>query len=174
MISRSLPRLPRRAPWLLAALLLAALAPPGCMKKTVPPGTPMTLTIPSRVNVVTVDLAGVYDVMANYMGTQGLKRNKDASNSKRGLWTSDPVRCQPSGDERNVAMCTFSVQVDPGAGGVASTIVNLHVRVGDHMRYDPNLLREQITIESVMDRVVTELRSRYQQADVLATDPLQF
>jgi hypothetical protein len=151
----------------LAALLLA-----GCSQ--VRPATPVTLLVPLRLNVATVDAAAVYDAAARYFAGLGLAPDAAQTGLAKAIFVSRRVRCSPNGEERHTAWCVFSFTVGPAPGDPTQVSVGVRVRVPERVEFDPKLALDQIRIEPALDRLVTELRGRFGRAEVVQTDTLQF
>jgi hypothetical protein len=150
-----------------AFLLLA-----GCSSER--PSGVSTLVVPARIGVQGVDLAGVYQTVTQYFADAGVKMDAGKSDVHTGSWVSQPLRCSPSGDQRHVVQCVMSATVAPSTENPAQVAVDVKVRVGKEMEYDPNQAGNQVSIEPTLDRIVTALRAKYGIADVTRTDSLVF
>ncbi len=155
---------------LLALILLAA----GCAHSSGRPSAPVSLLVPSRLTVATVDVAGVYDTVARYIADVGLLPDPQHTAKPKAMFVSKPKRCSPNGDERHTGMCVFTLQVGPAPENPTRVAVSVRVHVPERVEFDPKAALDQIRIEATLDRLVTELRNRFGTAEVAQSDTLQF
>jgi hypothetical protein len=158
----------------LAALLVlgwALLA--GCSQQE-RPEAPATMVVPAQLGVNTVDIAAVSATVGQYMSDAGLKADRGRSDLAKGVFVSQRVRCSPNAEERHVAMCVFTANIAPSTSNPTQVAVELRVRTGDLVKFDPKQAGDQIRIEPTLDRMVTVLRAKFGLAEVTQTTSLTF
>ncbi len=157
---------------MLLASLLAAFLAASCSQQQV--FTPTTIIVPARLNVATIDVAGVYDAVSRYAAESGLAPDPAQTDREKGTLASRRAPCAPSADERHSAWCIFNFTVSPAPDDPMQVAVLVRVRVPSRAEYDPSGAVRQIRIEPTLDRLVTVLRGRYGSAAVVQTDMLTF